>query len=65
MIFDSLIRTEEIINKTKWVTYYLTLNGKFFKLTLKTAMSIMESFELKEGAPHREPNGLLTTTYYQ
>lgn len=65
MRFDSLVKTEETINKTKLVTYYLTLDGKYFKLTLKTALSIMESFNITEGRTRTEPNGLKTTLYYQ
>jgi|HubBroStandDraft_3_1064219.scaffolds.fasta_scaffold08371_1 hypothetical protein len=64
MKFDNLVRTEQFI-KSKWVTYYLTLNGKYFKLTTKTAMEMLEAFDLVEGITNKEVNGLTTTIYYQ
>jgi hypothetical protein len=63
MIFDSLVKTEQTL-KSKWVNYYLTLNGKYFKLTNKTAMEIFESFNLVESSK-KSKDGLTTTFYYQ
>ena len=64
MKFDSLTRTEQILG-SKWVNYYLTLDGKYFKLTTKTALQMFEAFDLVEGRTNKEPNGLTTTIYYQ
>lgn len=65
MKFDSLVKTEQTLNKTKLVSYYLTLNGMYFKLTNKTAMQMFDVFDLVEGRTNKEPSGLATTMYYQ
>jgi len=64
MRFDSLVRVEQTLGK-KWVTYYLTLNGKYFKIATKTAMLFFHAFELHEGHPRKNQDGTITIFYYQ